>query len=539
MVLTLLHAASAGHLYPPRSAMAMALKAQSQPAQFFVQKLDHFAANDSRSFEQKYYVDDSHYRPPHGPVFLYISGEAPLYGAPSGAGSIIGELAAVHGAAVFAVEHRYYGDSLPFRCSTCRTWRTSTRGRRCSTSPPSAASRRRSSPSARRRRPAVSWSPSVAVRRRAGDVAAAQYPHLITGALASSAVVRAVESYTDFDLHLGRTVGHECASALRAANLAVDARLAKSPKASATVKASFDAAALSDGDLRLLLADAHAMAVQYGYKEMVCGPMVAARRAGHDLVTALANFTTSFFYPTLEQGGSREYDAAYLAVEQIDPAMTGRQWRYQQCSEVGWFQNAPAKDAVRSPKLDAAYQRAACARIFGRGVWPNVSAVNAHYGGAAPKVTNVFFSHGGEDPWQHAGVVSDLGPTARARVAACDGCSHCVDLREVRADDPPELSKMREEISAHVASWLHCVRPPTRRRRPRRPAAGAAAAPRSAATGGDALGGAAARRRGGGRASAAAPAPWALRRRRRRGIYTRRAGRVARFAAVVSQSQDF
>ena len=114
MVLTLLHAASAGHLYPPRSAMAMALKAQSQPAQFFVQKLDHFAANDSRSFEQKYYVDDSHYRPPHGPVFLYISGEAPLYGAPSGAGSIIGELAALHGAAVFAVEHRYYGDSLPF-----------------------------------------------------------------------------------------------------------------------------------------------------------------------------------------------------------------------------------------------------------------------------------------------------------------------------------------------------------------------------------------------------------------------------------------
>ena len=110
----LMEAASAGHLYPPRSAMAMALKAQSQPAQFFVQKLDHFAANDSRSFEQKYYVDDSHYRPPHGPVFLYISGEAPLYGAPSGAGSIIGALAALHGAAVFAVEHRYYGDSLPF-----------------------------------------------------------------------------------------------------------------------------------------------------------------------------------------------------------------------------------------------------------------------------------------------------------------------------------------------------------------------------------------------------------------------------------------
>ena len=545
MVLTLLHAASAGHLYPPRSAMAMALKAQSQPAQFFVQKLDHFAANDSRSFEQKYYVDDSHYRPPHGPVFLYISGEAPLYGAPSGAGSIIGELAALHGAAVFAVEHRYYGDSLPFTLLDLPNLAYLNSGQALldlvafrGFAAAQLAQRHGYDDAAGGGGPWVAFGGSYA-----GALATwlrLKYPHLIAGALASSAVVRAVESYTDFDLHLGRTVGHECASALRAANLAVDARLAKSPKASATVKASFDAAALSDGDLRLLLADAHAMAVQYGYKEMVCGPMVAARRAGHDLVSALANFTTSFFYPTLEQGGSREYDAAYLAVEQIDPAMTGRQWRYQQFSEVGWFQNAPAKDAVRSPKLDASYQRAACARIFGPGVWPNVSAVNAHYGGAAPKVTNVFFSHGGEDPWQHAGVTADPSPTARARVAACDGCSHCVDLREVRADDPPELSRMREEISAHVASWLHSGR--GRRRAAaaaaRAAAAGAAAAPRSAATGRR-------RRRSECRRPTTRrppphPPPRRRRgccgRRRRRGTCTR-GGRgvepVARFAAVV------
>ena len=36
-------------------------------------------------------------------------------------------------------------------------------------------------------------------------------------------------------------------------------------------------------------------------KELVCGPMVAAAREGRDLVAALANYTTSFFYPTLEQ----------------------------------------------------------------------------------------------------------------------------------------------------------------------------------------------------------------------------------------------
>ena len=251
-------------------------------------------------------------------------------GATSGAGSIIGELAALHGAAVFAVEHRYYGDSLPFTLLDLPNLAYLNSGQAlldivAFRGFAAAQLAQRHGDAAAGGGPWVAFGGSYA-----GALATwlrLKYPHLITGALASSAVVRAVESYTDFDLHLGRTVGHECASALRAANLAVDARLAKSPKASATVKASFDAAALSDGALRLLprrrARDGRAVRLQGDGVRADGGG--AAR--GHDLVTALANFTTSFFYPTLEQGGSREYDAAYLAVEQIDPAMTGRQWR--------------------------------------------------------------------------------------------------------------------------------------------------------------------------------------------------------------------
>ena len=56
--------------------------------------------------------------------------------------------------------------------------------------------------------------------------------------------------------------------------------------------------------------------------------------------TNQANYTSSFFYPTLEQGGAKEYSADYLATVTVDPATTGRQWRYQQCAELGWFANA-------------------------------------------------------------------------------------------------------------------------------------------------------------------------------------------------------
>ena len=55
--------------------------------------------------------------------------------------------------------------------------------------------------------------------------------------------------------------------------------------------------------------------------------------------------------------------------------------------------------------ITEAYQREACELIFGKGVWPDTASVNRHYGGRAPAVTNVFFSHGVEDPWQHASMV--------------------------------------------------------------------------------------------------------------------------------------
>ena len=69
------------------------------------------------------------------------------------------------------------------------------------------------------------------------------------------------------------------------------------------------------------------------------------------------------------------------------------------------FANAAPTNPVRSPFITEAYQREACELIFGKGVWPDTASVNRHYGGRAPAVTNVFFSHGVEDPWQHASMV--------------------------------------------------------------------------------------------------------------------------------------
>ena len=75
--------------------------------------LDNFDStvegNTGETFQSRYYVDSTNYRP-GGPYFLYIGGEGPLSGPANG---FIQDLAASHGARIYSLEHRFYGESLP------------------------------------------------------------------------------------------------------------------------------------------------------------------------------------------------------------------------------------------------------------------------------------------------------------------------------------------------------------------------------------------------------------------------------------------
>ncbi|XP_046564360.1 putative serine protease F56F10.1 [Haliotis rubra] len=77
---------------------------------WFHQKLDHFNVVDSRYWKQRYYVFDKFYKP-GGPAFLTIGGEGAL-GVFVQEGAWMDYLQSYH-AIGFAVEHRYYGDSRP------------------------------------------------------------------------------------------------------------------------------------------------------------------------------------------------------------------------------------------------------------------------------------------------------------------------------------------------------------------------------------------------------------------------------------------
>jgi len=196
------------------------------------------------------------------------------------------------------------------------------------------------------------------------------------------------------------------------------------------------------------------MAVQYGYAEQLCDPLQQAVLGKRDLIQAFSEYTKNFFFPTLERGGYLEYDCKYLQDGTPDADRSGRQWWYQKCTELGWMQNAPKENYMRSTKVSEAYHKYACATIFQAPLWPDTEAVEHYYGGLAIPATNIMFVNGNQDPWQHASVTNTTDTSRPARLVKCPHCSHCVDLKPPAWDDDQDLKDAREDIGKTVTFFL-------------------------------------------------------------------------------------
>jgi len=78
----------------------------------FTNKIDHFTPSDTRTYDQRYFMNDSFWDSNSGPVFLFICGEARCK-PPTTRGypmQVCQDLKCLF----YVVEHRYYGDSQPF-----------------------------------------------------------------------------------------------------------------------------------------------------------------------------------------------------------------------------------------------------------------------------------------------------------------------------------------------------------------------------------------------------------------------------------------
>uniref|UniRef100_A0A0D9XLG2 Serine carboxypeptidase S28 family protein n=1 Tax=Leersia perrieri TaxID=77586 RepID=A0A0D9XLG2_9ORYZ len=401
------------------------------------QRLDHFSPTDRRQFKQRYFEFTDYHTGSAGggPVFLRICGESSCDGIPN---DYLAVLAKKFGAAVVTPEHRYYGKSSPFESLTTENLRFLSSKQALFDL---AAFRQyyQDTLNARYNRSSgfdnpwfvfgVSYSGALSAWFRL------KFPHMTCGSLASSGVVLAVYNFTDFDKQVGESAGPECKAALQEVTRLVDEQLQLN---SHSVKALFGAQTLkNDGDFLFFLADAAAIAFQYGNPDAVCSPLINAKKSGRNLLEAYAQYVQDFFIGKWGTTVS-SYDQEYLKKPNPDDTNFGGSKFAARLPIFKWHPKMIAF-ALQRYHLDL------CRNVYGEGVYPDVFMTNLYYGGTMIAASKIVFTNGSQDPWHHA---------SKQKSSQDSDPSNC--------SSPEAVSTARRQIASHIDLWLSQCRETTR-----------------------------------------------------------------------------
>ena len=140
-----------------------------------------------------------------------------------------------------------------------------------------------------------------------------------------------------------------------------------------------------------------------------------------------------------------------------------RRW-FQKCSELAYFQTAPAENSIRSSQITVEWHLKHCEKVFGRSMFPRVYETNSYYGGEHIRATQVYYANSSQDPWKAASLTNSTDPLQPAHVVMCEDCGHCSDLRGCPSlssnhnlegcHSMTDVNATRNAISDYINQWL-------------------------------------------------------------------------------------
>ncbi|MGM9454312.1 S28 family serine protease [Legionella bozemanae] len=416
---------------------------------YFKQLIDH---NDPvlGTFSQRYYLDETYGPKEDSPVFFYICGEsACTKRALNGA---IRNYAQKFHAKLVALEHRYYGESLPFNSLSTKDLRFLT----------TEAALDDLAYFQRHLKNEKNWTGKWVAFGGSypGSLSAyyrLKFPYLVVGALASSAPVMAKEDFVEYDAHVTQVAGLHCANQMREVVSEVEASLSN-PATLAQMKSLFDASAVADPvDFLYLIADTGAAAVQYGMRDTFCANLSAsptplqgyaefARKLYQDMRVNAAEMTA--------QGAMSENPGDYK------DGLGMRQWYYQSCREYGYWQNAHPNSALstRSSLINLEYHHSVCQRLFGLTQPANTTELNntLYFPLMDILASNIYFTNGENDPWSTLSLAEKNGNAINPKLTyqLIQGAAHCDDLHSPSSLDSSALITARKTMESLLTEWL-------------------------------------------------------------------------------------
>ena len=183
--------------------------------QYWDSKCDHFNSADTCTFKQKYYTNDAQWDG-EGPVVLEIGGEGNL----SPPGGYILTLAEKYNGLVVALEHRFYGESIPNNSAHTPNYMAYLKVNQALADLDAFTTyfkeQKEGADKAKWFAIGGSYPGALASWYRTA------YPASTFGSLSSSGVVNCIIDYTDFDKAVTAAVGADCAQQIRNINNAYE-----------------------------------------------------------------------------------------------------------------------------------------------------------------------------------------------------------------------------------------------------------------------------------------------------------------------------
>lgn len=418
-------------------------------AYWYLQKIDHNDAHSKR-FKQRYYIDESYSSNDNDPVFIYLCGESVCN--KSALNGSIREYAKRYHAKLVALEHRYYGKSLPTKDFSTHNLRFLSTEQALDDIYDFQIQLINSK----------HWNGKWVVFGGSypGSLSAyyrLKHPEQVVGALASSAPVFAKADFYDYDAHVAKVAGEDCLNKIQSAVREIEQHI-NNPVEFQKIKSMFQAEAIEDKiDFLYVVADIGATAVQYGMKDKFCQGL----KASQDPLIAYAAFADYLY----RQWGvdAMSFSAQGALSENPSDYSNGvgmRQWFYQSCTEYGYWQNANPNSTLsaRSSMINASYHDNLCTRLFGinHPVSTNKINNNYYYPILNSATSNILFTNGSNDPWSLLSISAQNNNDHNPNLTyyTIDGAAHCDDLRAAKSSDSTSLKKARSLLNQRIVSWL-------------------------------------------------------------------------------------
>ncbi|XP_029963538.1 thymus-specific serine protease [Salarias fasciatus] len=436
------------------------------------QPLDHFNRQDTKTFAQKFFVNEAHWRRPDGPVFLYIGGEGPLFDLEVMAGHHV-DVAEQHGALLVALEHRFYGDSInPDGLKTENLADLSSQQALADL----AVFHQYISQSFNlsHRNTWISFGGSYS-----GALSAwfrGKFPNLVFGAVASSAPVKAKLDFSEYNKVVGLSLlkeavggSEKCLAEVREAFSAVEAALMAGN--TSRVAVDFNCCQIPtdpDNQVELMqnLADIVMGTVQYNEEGVLMSirelcEVMTNRKEPYEEEEGAYNRLVKLAEVYLSSSEEQCLDISHEKTVRnlMDTTLHSRrraerQWTYQTCTEFGFYQTCEDAACPFSGMITLQAQIQLCAAVFAisqHSLPSRIAFTNSYYGGRDPHTHRVLYVNGGVDPWKELSV---LGDREEAETVFIEDSAHCADMLSRRDAERLSIRKARQEIEKHVAGWL-------------------------------------------------------------------------------------